>query len=454
MAFISVTYTFANSTTADATQVNQNFTDMINGTSDGTKDFNIGSLTVVGASAMSGAVTLGDGTPDDITVNGSLASTIPIKTNNSFNFGSSTLGLASVYLGSAGGLTTRLVGGATGSSWTMTLPTAVPAASGYVLQSTTGGVTSWGPVRRGPEARQNYGLSTSVNANAMTVNLLAGDGTTPSSTNSVDILFRNTTAATGTSELVSVTGSLSVVITSGASLGLKDNVAQYIWVWAMNNAGTIELCVSGSASFDQGSLQSSTAIGSGSDDAYTLYGTSGRASKPIRLLGRLKSTQTTAGTYASNTSEISLFSPNEKRERSEIWLYTANGYGSTNDKIRRWTTTGKNVGTAITYADSAANGASFTINEDGLYSISYVDQFVGSSALGISVNSNQLTTSIAGISAADVRFFSHTSAANLGYVCGGTLLLLAGDVVRCHTEGQGSGGNTIAEIFRITKVSD
>lgn len=306
MPAITVTYTFTNSTTADATQVNTNFTDIINGTTSGTKSFDIGSLIVEGTSTFQGAVSLGDGTPDDIQWLGSLASTIPIKTNNTYNFGSSTLGLASVYLGgSTGSLTTRLLSGATGSSWSLTLPTTT-GTSGQLLQTDGAGVTSWATSRRNPNAAQNYSLSTSVGTNAMTVNLLAQDGSTPSSTNAVDILFRNATAATGDSTLASVTGALSVIISSGATLGLRDAMNQYIYVWAMNNAGTVELCVSGSPYFDEGSLQSSSAISGSSTSFSTLYGTSGRSSKPIRLLGRVLSNQTTAGTYASNSTEISL----------------------------------------------------------------------------------------------------------------------------------------------------
>lgn len=54
MAAITVTYTFSNGTTADATQVNTNFTDILNGLSDGTKDISIGALTVATTSSHTG----------------------------------------------------------------------------------------------------------------------------------------------------------------------------------------------------------------------------------------------------------------------------------------------------------------------------------------------------------------------------------------------------------------
>jgi hypothetical protein len=138
----SVTYTFSNSTTADATQVNQNFTDVINGLTDGTKDLSISALTCAGAATLNGAVTLGNASSDDITVTGSLASTVAIKTNNSFNIGSATLGLAGIYLGSSGGFTTRLVGAAT-ASYTLTLPVAVPSIAKSVMTFDTSGTATY-----------------------------------------------------------------------------------------------------------------------------------------------------------------------------------------------------------------------------------------------------------------------------------------------------------------------
>jgi len=56
MAFPSITYTFVNSTTADATQVNRNFTDLINGVSDGVHDIRVNDASVVGNLTLSNAL--------------------------------------------------------------------------------------------------------------------------------------------------------------------------------------------------------------------------------------------------------------------------------------------------------------------------------------------------------------------------------------------------------------
>ncbi len=129
MSSPSVTYTFANATTADATQVNTNFTDLINGASDGTKDYSINQLTVAGAASLNGAVTLGNATVDDLTFTGSVASHIPIKTNATYSLGSATLGALSVYLGN-GIYTTRILAGTLTATYTITLPPAAPATLG------------------------------------------------------------------------------------------------------------------------------------------------------------------------------------------------------------------------------------------------------------------------------------------------------------------------------------
>ena len=98
MAAPSVTYTFSNLSTADATEVNQNFTDVINGITDGTKDLTINFLTVNGAASFNGNVTLGNATGDDVTVTGRVASDVIPKTAANNTLGNATLTWQSLYL--------------------------------------------------------------------------------------------------------------------------------------------------------------------------------------------------------------------------------------------------------------------------------------------------------------------------------------------------------------------
>ncbi len=97
MANPSYTYSFTNGTTSDASQVNQNFNDILNGVTDGTKDLSISALTVAGTATFNGNCNLGNASADDVTFTGSLASTIPIKTDDTYNIGSSSLRLSTVF---------------------------------------------------------------------------------------------------------------------------------------------------------------------------------------------------------------------------------------------------------------------------------------------------------------------------------------------------------------------
>lgn len=144
MAFLTMTYSFTNSTTADATQVNTNFQDVIDATSDGTIDFNVNALTAAGAAVLNGHVTLGSASADDLTVNASLASSIPIKTTRTYDIGSADLGLRILYLGGNSTHTSALQAPSSGMSGDVNFvlpPT--NGTSGFVLKTDGSGNTSW-----------------------------------------------------------------------------------------------------------------------------------------------------------------------------------------------------------------------------------------------------------------------------------------------------------------------
>ena len=139
--------------------------------------------------------------------------------------------------------------------------------------------------------------------------------------------------------------------------------------------------------------------------------------------------------------------------QSMVRVNTANGYGSTNVGIRRFTNVVTNQGTDITYADSATLGATFTINTAGVYAISYGDNFNAAGNLGISLNSSQLSTSINIITAADRLCVADTSVANATSSTGTTVYLAAGSVIRAHTNALATGTVPAAVQFTITRVA-
>lgn len=375
----SVTYTFSNSTTADASQVNQNFTDIINGVSDGTKDLSISALTCAGTATLNGNVNLGNASGDDLTITASLASTIAIKTTNSYDIGSSTLGLRSIYFGSSGGaFGTRLIGGAVTGNITLTLPITDGDARDF-LQTDGSGTMSWQPHRRSAWGGYNVGIACSVASNALTIALKGADGNDASATNPVEIPFRSSTAATGTVTNRTVTAALSMTVSSGSTLGHTDGTAHPIYVYALDNSGTVELAVSHTL-FDDGTRQSTTAEGGagGADSNAVMYSTTARTDVPVRLLARLTSNQTTAGTWAAVPTEIAVghFEPKHVGVRAR----TAAGQSMLNTD-----TTIVVFGTEIYDTHGAFNSSTgvFTAPAAGYYHVAAHCQVSDSSAAGI-----------------------------------------------------------------------
>lgn len=151
----------------------------------------------------------------------------------------------------------------------------------------------------------NLGLSPSVAGSALTIALKQSDGSSdPSLSGPIAIGFRSSSATSGAYNLRSVTGATSIVVPSGTTLGTSSGTSFYLYVYALDNAGTVELAVSLSQ-FSTDSLQTTTAI-SGGGSNITLYSTTARSSVPIRLIGRLNIVETTAGTWASLPTEVSM----------------------------------------------------------------------------------------------------------------------------------------------------
>lgn len=97
MANITVTHTFVNGTIADGTEINTNFSDIVNGTSDGTKDFSINALTCAGTATLNGNVVLGNATGDTITPNGRFAADIDPSADNARDLGATALMFKAMY---------------------------------------------------------------------------------------------------------------------------------------------------------------------------------------------------------------------------------------------------------------------------------------------------------------------------------------------------------------------
>jgi len=255
MAAPSLTYTLTNGTTADASQVMQNFNDIINGISDGTKDLSINALTLAGALTANGNATLGNASGDDVTINGSLASSIAVKTTNTYGIGGATTGLTGIYFGTGSTQTARVVAASSfASSRTYTMPDAGANASFLMTegaQTKTGNMTFASQVFLQDGTAANPGLaftngtttgmyraggnSAGFSANGVAVALYDGNGSWEyTTTTGANATFKKSTGAsitlwadtTGSSNKVSIDNSSGVTRLLNNSSGVSVSVTQ------------------------------------------------------------------------------------------------------------------------------------------------------------------------------------------------------------------------------------
>jgi hypothetical protein len=194
---------------------------------------------------------------------------------------------------------------------------------------------------------QNIGLSASVATNALTIALKQSDGSSDcSSAAPCKISIRSSTATTGGYNLRSATGSLSVVVPASTTLGTVSGATEYLYVYLIDNAGTLELATSVFLFSDTGSVVTTTAISGGTSRAI-MYSTTARTGVGYRVIGRIKISEATAGTWATSPTEVSVspfFSP-----QIAAWM----GYHAS--------ISGGCATTSTTYADpSACTGIALT----------------------------------------------------------------------------------------------
>ena len=285
-------------------------------------------------------------------------------------------------------------------------------------------------------------------SNGFTITLPAGS-----------LQFRSTTLTDGTPVTRTNAAPTTLVVSSGSTLGTANNLLAVLEVRAVDTgSGFVPAVVNifGAPRNDETDLITTVAEGgAGAADNYAVvYAAAVHSSKPYRVLGYIYSNQPSAGTWTTAFTLVQGASPQFRINStfSAIRVYTDAGFGSTNTAIRRFSTVDYNFGTAITYTSSATLGDSFTINESGLYAISFTDNFTTTANMGISQNSSQLTTTILSIATSDI--IASTTAHTTGYqgCVAATLYLDAGDVIRAHCGLSLAAGANNGECFTITKL--
>lgn len=99
MALPSVTHSFTSGTTIQSSQVNTNFTDLINSLTDGTKDLTVSALTLQGALTANADITLGNNSSDSLAVNALVNSDLnPEMATGAYTLGDGTNQWQALYL--------------------------------------------------------------------------------------------------------------------------------------------------------------------------------------------------------------------------------------------------------------------------------------------------------------------------------------------------------------------
>ena len=219
-------------------------------------------------------------------------------------------------------------------------------------------------------------ITASVAANALTVTL-----------NPTTLDFRSATLTSGAVVSRVIPSAISVVVSSGSTLGTVSAVQSQIVVLALDNAGTVELAVvniAGGTSLTETGLISTTAEGGAgaADSATVIYSTTARTNVAYRVVGYVESTQATAGTWNTTPSTIQGYGGQALASMSSFGFGQTwqNVTGSRVASTTYYNSTGKPIQVRITNLSTQAtlqmviNGVTLPINANNNTAV-YVNEF-------------------------------------------------------------------------------
>ena len=170
------------------------------------------------------------------------------------------------------------------------------------------------PISAGTDINStHYQLTQAQGSGNMTITLLDSEGSTPTATSGVSFQFRTRGGGTaaaglklGTTEIGRATSATTLTLDSGATLGMTNDIEATLYLYAINNGGTIELGVINGQQLDESVLHTSTALDGTADSASTLYSDTARTSLAVRLIGRMRITMNAVGTYDEDPTELAI----------------------------------------------------------------------------------------------------------------------------------------------------
>lgn len=209
-------------------------------------------------------------------------------------------------------------------------------------------------VRALAQKAQIQPISAGVASNALTLSFQGGQ-----------LDFRAASLQSGApAQAVNVPAS-SIVVPSGATLGMVSGQASRLVLLAAYNAGSPVLCIAnmaGGLQLDETNLISPTTISAGSTSSGAIYSASAvAASSPYRVLGFVDIVETTAGTWASPPSLV------QGSGGLALSALSGIGYGQTWQHITRvagatyYNTTGRPILVGATCISSGGGNAQFNV---------------------------------------------------------------------------------------------
>ena len=162
-----------------------------------------------------------------------------------------------------------------------------------------------------------YRLIQAQGSSAMTITLQNSAGATPTATAGVNIPFRiksGTAAASlklGRTEYGSAVAATTLTLDSGATLGMVNDIESTLYIYAINDAGTIKLGITNGQRLDESILHTFIVLDANSDtathaDPTKLYSDAGQTTCAVRLIGRMRHSMNAVGTYDEDPIELGI----------------------------------------------------------------------------------------------------------------------------------------------------
>lgn len=198
--------------------------------------------------------------------------------------------------------------------------------SGQVMKTNGSGTLSWSndssaAVSSASEV-SNLSIVTSVGSSALTIAVKTQSGSNASGGDAINVGIRN---STGGYNQRTITAALSLVVSSGSTLGQTSASTARLFIYLIDNSGTLELAVSQTLYPDNQTISTTAEGGAGAADSGTvIYSTTARSNVNFRLIGTLDNTQTTAGTWASAGSNLRIVTSVGDAVESVNARYTTN----------------------------------------------------------------------------------------------------------------------------------